>query len=114
MTVANNLLKVDYDNDFVKPFVEKKSTELYVAIGKMTEALVFFAKQTGDPELLRLKRKLVSALLDNQLEDGYIGALRKESRLWAIWEEFGEKRSLEGARRAADRVLANWKTRPND
>ena len=130
MTVTNNLAKVDYDNDFIRPFVEKKSTDLYVAIGKMTEALVLLAKQTGDPELLRLKRKLVSALLDNQLEDGYIGAMRRESRLWAIWdahevayiitalmgdwEEFGEKRSLEGARRAADWVLANWKTRPND
>ena len=130
MTMTNNLAKVDYDGDFIRPFAEKTSKSRYVAIGKMTEALVLFAKQTGDPEMLRLKGRLVSALLDNQLEDGYIGCMRKESRLWDIWdaheiayiitalmcdwEEFGERRSLEGARRAADWVLANWKTRPND
>ena len=127
-TMTNNLVKVDFDGNFIRPFVEKKRTEAYVAMGKMTEALVLFAKQTGDPEMLRLKRKLVSAILDNQLPDGYAGCLKESSRLWrnwdahehaymitalmADWEEFGEKRSLEGARRAADWVLANWKSRP--
>ena len=130
VTVNNNLHKIDAE-EFLAPFREKTLGYNYTALGKLIDATVLLAKHTGDPELLALKRRLVGELVSSQLADGYIGAMAENApRLWAAWdaheiayivkalvcdwEEFGETASLEAAKRAADYVLANWKTMPDD
>lgn len=129
LTVTNNLLKVDYDGQFLKPFRDRCSLNGYVALGKFVEAHVLLAKHTRNKELIKRKEYLVAETLKTQEADGYIGAL-KEGRLvniWdaheiayiitalmADWEEFKNKAALEGAKRLADYVLANWKKLPAD
>ena len=129
ITVTNNILKVDQDNTFLKPFRERRSIDGYIALGKFIEANVLLAKHTGNKELLARKQYLVSETLKTQEADGYIGTL-SEGRLvnaWdaheiayiitalmADWEEFGNKAALDGAKRLADYVLANWRRLPDD
>lgn len=129
-TVTNNILKVDVDAVFLKPFVEKKSGEgTYLAVGKFTEACVLFAKHTGDKRVLELKNHLIDVLIAHQSSDGYIGTIgNPQIRLSAAWdahecayiqtalitdyELFGSEKSLAAARKTADWVLANWHTLP--
>ena len=90
---------------------------------------MLLAKHTGNKELLARKQYLVSETLKTQEADGYIGTL-SEGRLvnaWdaheiayiitalmADWEEFGNEAALDGAKRLADYVLANWRRLPDD
>lgn len=129
-TVDGGILKIDADETFLRPFVEKKGADgTYVAVGKFTEACVLLAKHTRDPRLVALKERLVDTLLRHQLPDGYPGCIaRPEDRLvvtWdahecayiqtalmADWEEFANEKALAGARRVADYVLANWRRLP--
>ena len=131
-TVEGGILKIDADETFLRPFVEKKSGNgTYIGVGKFTEACVLLAKHTGDARLKALKKHLVDTLLAHQLPDGYIGCMEKDAdRLVVTWdahecayiqtalvtdrEEFGEAASLAGARKLADYVLANWKKLPAD
>ena len=133
LTVTNNLLKVDPDRTFLKYFRNKDSDEYkligYAALGKFVEANVLLAKHTGNGELIARKKYLVDETLKTQEANGYIGAY-VEGRLdkpWdaheiayiitalmADWEEFGNKAALDGAKRLADYVLANWRNLPDD
>ena len=133
LTVTNNLLKIDVDRTFLKYFREKESAEYlligYAALGKFIEANVLLAKHTGNPALLRQKEYLVAETLKCQEADGYLGAYRNGrldkawdaheiayiiTALMADWEVFGNKAALEGAKRLADYVLANWRKLPDD
>ena len=133
LTVTNNLLKVDPDRTFLKYFREKGSAEYkligYAALGKFIEANVLLAKHTGNRDLLARKQYLVAETLKTQEPDGYIGAYAEGrldkawdaheiayiiTALMADWEEFGNKAALDGARRLADYVLANWRNLPDD
>ena len=66
ITVTNNILKVDQDNTFLKPFRERRSIDGYIALGKFIEANVLLAKHTGNKELLARKQYLVSETLKTQ------------------------------------------------
>lgn len=126
---TNNLLRVDLERTFFREFREKKSAGGFLGLGKFADAAVRYAKFSGDERLLALKREVIAALVDSQLEDGYIGYLRPEKRVTALWDLheigfiiqalvadyrcFGERRSLEAARKAADYVLANWQRFPS-
>lgn len=48
ITVDNNLLVLDYEKDFLKPFQQRKRTAGYVGLGKTIDALVRMAAHTGD------------------------------------------------------------------
>ena len=130
MTVTNNLMKLDYDRDFIRQFVAKDGKKSFVGTGNVIESLVALAKHTGDGDVLALKRRLVDAIVAAQTPEGYIGCMPPDKRVWHRWDVedigfildglvldwklFGEKRSLDAAVRAADQTLANWKDPPKD
>lgn len=128
ITVTNNLLKIDAEKDFLKPFREKTRRDASIGLGKLIETAVHFAAYTKDERVLRLKRYVVDETLKTQGADGYIGCLAESERMWGLWDLpemgfivlglvedsrlFGEKRSLDAARKAAEYVLARWNTKP--
>ena len=134
VTVNNNLLVLDADEDFLRPFKEKKiSTEgldlaLYVGLGKLIDATVRFAIYTNNEQVIALKNHIVSEVIKAQLPDGYIGQMEPDKRMWTLWDVhemfylvyglvsdyryFGEKKSLDAARKTADYIIERWPDRP--
>jgi len=129
VTIDNNLLALDADNDFLLPFAEKRRQSGYIGLGKAVDAAVRFAVYRQDDEVLALKEHLVDQVIGAQEPDGYIGMLVPEKRMWGMWdvhemgyliyglssdyEFFGEKRSLAAARKAADYIIDRWDTMPD-
>jgi DUF1680 family protein len=130
VTINNNVLALEADNDFLHPFVEKKGTSGYIGLGKLIDATVRFAAYSGDKKLIELKNHLVDTVLETQESDGYLGMFSKEYRTDVLWdvhemayliyalcsdfEFFEEEQSLEAARGAADYVIRHWSKIPND
>jgi DUF1680 family protein len=126
VTVDNNLLKLEADRDFLRPFLEEKEKRsgAYIGLGKTLDAAVKFAAYTGDPKVLALRKHFVAEVLRAQEPDGYIGTLPPAKRVAALWDVhemgyliwalvedhryFGEAQSLAAARKAADYLLKNW------
>jgi hypothetical protein len=127
-TVDNNLMALDADNDFLKPFEDRTATSGYVGLGKLIDASVRFAAYTEDPAVLARKKHLVDRIIALQEPDGYIGMFAPEARLWALWDihemaylvygltmdyrYFGETSSLDAARRAANYIINGWNADP--
>jgi hypothetical protein len=87
VTVADNLLAIGVDQEFLRPFREKKSREGgYVGLGKLIDTLVRLAAYTGDERVLSLKRKVVEETIRTQEPDGYIGIFVPENRVWTLWD----------------------------
>ncbi len=130
VTIKNNLLILDADQDFLKPFKEKKSKSGYIGIGKLIDAAVRFAANTGDTAVIAKKNSIIQKLLHTQESDGYIGMMTPESRMHKLWdiheigyiiyglesdyEFFGIKPSLTAAQHAADYLLQHWKELPEN
>jgi uncharacterized protein len=130
VTINNNVLSLEADNDFLRPFVEKEGTSGYIGLGKLIDATVRFAAYSGDEELIELKKHLVETLLETQEPDGYLGMFSKEHRTSVLWdvhemayliyalcvdfEYFEDERSLEAARGAADYVITHWSRIPDN
>jgi len=130
MTVTNNLLMLDVDKDFLRPFQEKRRPDGYVGLGKTIEAAVRFAAYTKSGETLALKKRLVEETVKTQEPDGYIGIMAKDARMWRMWDihemgyiikglvtdhrYFAEKRSLDAAVRLADYIIRRWPSMPSD
>ena len=128
VTARNNLLVLDYEGDFLKPFHERKGTGGYVGLGKTIDALVRMAAHTGDRRLVALKKKVVDKTIEAQLPDGYLGIMKPGQRVWTLWDIhemgyivyglatdhrlFGEERSLEAARKLGDYIVAKWSAEP--
>jgi hypothetical protein len=87
LTWKNNLLALDWDGDFLRPFLEKqgKGGE-YVGMGKTLDGLVRFASHTKEPELLALRRHVLDALIGTQEADGYLGTYQPEKRIVRVWD----------------------------
>lgn len=123
-TIGNNLMVLDVDKDFLKPFQERTAKDGYVGLGKLIDAAVRFGAYTNDPVVLERKKHLVDSIIATQEPDGYIGMFAPEARLWSLWDIhemaylvygltmdyrfFGEENSLEAARRAADYIITGW------
>jgi DUF1680 family protein len=130
VTVNNNLLVLDADKDFLAPFQKKEKKDGYVGLGKLINAAVRLAAYTRDEKVLALKKHLVEKAIEAQEPDGYLGIMQPESRMWGMWDIhemqyaawgllsdhrlFGEKRSLEAARKIADYILARWPAMPKE
>ena len=130
LTVTNNYLKLDLVNDFFKPFRERTSKEGFIGLGKLADAAVHLAWNSGDPKVVARKDEIVGFIVGNQLPDGYTGFFAPEARLaelWDIhemgfiiqglmsdWELFGNKAALEAAKRNADYVIGRWATMPEN
>ncbi|MBI3849701.1 MAG: glycoside hydrolase family 127 protein [Verrucomicrobia bacterium] len=130
ITITNNLLVLDADHDFLASFKAKTNEGGYIGLGKLIDATVKFAAETGDPRVLALKQHLVDETIKAQAPDGYLGQLAPAQRVRGFWDihemgyviwglltdykYFGDERSLAAARKGADYLLRNWSTLPPD
>ena len=130
ITITNNLLKLDVDRDFLPPFRLKDGKTSYIGLGKLIDSAVKLAAYSGDPRAFALKQHLVEEALKTQEADGYIGLFPVAQRIKTLWDVhemgyviwgllsdyryFGDKRSLDAARRAADYLVKNWSALPKD
>lgn len=130
VTITNNLLVMDVDKDFLAPFKTEpaKRTGAYIGLGKLIDAAVHFAAYTGDTRVMSVKRHLVAEAIAAQEADGYIGTFAPAKRMWSLWDIhemnylayglamdhrfFGEKPSLEAARKLADYIVRRWAAEP--
>lgn len=128
-TIGNNLLVIDVDEDFLKPFHERSAKDGYVGLGKLIDATVRFAAYSNDPAVVERKHHLVDSIVATQEPDGYIGMFEPGSRLWSLWDIhemsyliygltmdyqfFHEEKSLTAARRAADYIVDRWSAEPD-
>lgn len=116
LAAHNNLAVLDWDGDFLKPFMDKSGKGGgYVGMGKTLEALARMAAYLRDKSLLKLRGHVLAALAGTQSADGYLGTYRPSARIKATWDVhelsymvtalvtdwrlFGEARSLQIARR---------------
>ena len=87
LTWNNNLLVLDWDGDFLRPFLEKQGRGgEYVGMGKTLDGLVRFASHTAAPELLPLRRHVLDTLIGSQEADGYLGTYQPEKRITTVWD----------------------------
>jgi len=128
MTVNNNLLVLNTDSDFLKPFQERNKTGGFIGLGMLIDATVRFAYTTGDARVVKLKQHIITETIKTQQPDGYIGMLKPEARIWGLWDVhemgyiiyglsmdyryFKEKKSLESAGKLADYMISRWKAEP--
>ncbi len=128
-TIRNNLMVLDADGEFLRPFHDRTATGGYVGLGKLIDAAVRFAAYTDDPAVLARKQHLVDSIIALQEPDGYIGMFAPKARLWSLWDIhemsyliygltmdhrfFGNTKSLDAARRAADYIIAGWAAEPD-
>ncbi|MCX6906611.1 MAG: glycoside hydrolase family 127 protein [Verrucomicrobia bacterium] len=130
VTITNNLLVLDMEKDFLAPFKAEpaKRTGAYIGLGKLIDAAVRFAAHTGDERVKTLKCRLVREAISAQEADGYIGTFQPAKRMWPLWDIhemnylayglamdhrfFGEKASLEAARKLADYIVRRWAAEP--
>jgi DUF1680 family protein len=128
LTVQHNLLKLNVEEDFLQPFRAPKSRGGFTGLGMLLDATVRLAAYSGDPSVLDLKQRLVTAIVKMQEADGYIGMMAPDRRLWALWDihEMGyliygltadyqfflERPALDAARKLADYLLARWSAEP--
>ncbi len=95
-----------------------------------------FEAYSNDPEMISIKNEIVAKIIDNQLEDGYIGFYKPERRLWnskgfadnwdihemafiidgllSDYQFFGNKKALEAAIKTADFIISRWHEMPDD
>lgn len=129
LTIANNVLALDADRDFLEPFRRRNSQGGYIGLGKFIDSLVRFAAYSKDPKVLALKQHVVREAIVTQEADGYIGICVPERRMWHLWDihemgylvmgltadhaYFDEKPSLDAAKRLADYIIARWSDDPD-
>ncbi len=130
VTVNNNLLVLDAEKDFLAPFRAKTVKDGYIGLGKLIDSAVRFAAYTKNDKVIALKKHLVEETLKTQEPDGYIGIIAPQARIIGLWDIhemgymvygltsdyrfFGEKSSLEAARKLADYILQKWEKLPAD
>lgn len=134
ITIQNNLFAFDIEKAFLLPFREKNShsgntgLNRYIGLGKLIDAVVHFAAYANDEKITALKNRLVDETIKTQLPDGYIGIFRPQDRVKAYWDvhemvyiiyglvsdyrQFGNKSSLEAARKLADYIIKNRPAEP--
>jgi DUF1680 family protein len=127
ITISNNLLLLDIDNDFLSSFREKNDKG-YIGLGKLIDGAVKMAAYTKDERVMSLKNNLVEEVIKAQEDDGYIGNKSPGNRMWKLWDihemgyiinglitdykYFNNDKSLEAAQKAADYIISRWSTKP--
>jgi DUF1680 family protein len=128
-TVVNNLMLLDLDSNFLKPFRERSANNGYVGLGKTIDAFVRLAAYSQDERLLERKQYLVRETVAVQERDGYIAMCAPPSRMWTLWdlhemayivhglttdfEFFANRTALDAARRLADYIVGRWTAEPD-
>lgn len=85
-TWEGNLLALDWEADFLAPFVSKSESSAYVGLGKTLEALTRMARETGDARLLERRRLVLDTLFDARESDGYPGTFAPAPRYARLWD----------------------------
>jgi len=128
ITIENNLLRLDIDNDFLASF-QKKNDSGYIGLGKLIDGVVRMAAYTKNEKVILLKKHLIDETIKAQEPDGYIGNMTSGNRMWKLWDIhemgyiiyglttnyklFGEKQSLIAAEKTADYIIRNWSSMPD-
>ncbi len=131
ITIVNNLLKIDIENDFLLPFERRQGDGAgYIGLGKLIDAVVTFAACTENPEVIQLKEHIIAHVREHQEPDGYYGLFPSEQRITKLWdiheiqyiawgllrdfELTGDGSSLATAQKIADYIIANWNRLPEN
>jgi hypothetical protein len=128
ITIENNALVLDADNDFLLPFRQRDRQGGYIGLGKFIDSLVRFAAYSQNDKVLALKQHVVREAIATQEEDGYLGLFTPQRRMWHLWdihemgylilgltadyEYFREDASLQAARHLADYIIRRWSDDP--
>lgn len=128
-TINNNVLVLDTDKDFLRPFQRRDRKGGYIGLGKFIDSVVRFAAYSDDEEMLALKEHIVDEAIKTQQSDGYIGICASEARMWSLWDihemayiilglttdykYFGEQSSLRAAKKLADYIIRRWSDDPS-
>ena len=87
LTATNNLMKIDLEKDFFKPFREKNGKAGgFIGLGKLLDGVAYLAKYTGFKDVVERKREIARVLADTQDADGYIGYFAPEARMRKLWD----------------------------
>ncbi len=130
VTVYNNLLKINIDNDFLASFQKREAKNNYIGLGKLIDTAVKMSVNTKDEKVVAIKNHLIDEVIKAQEPDGYIGNMTPENRIIKLWDIhemgyiiyglisdyklFGNQKSLTAARKAADYILSKWSMLPKD
>lgn len=140
VTMKNNILTLDLENNFTKHFETKTGPEVvgaFVGMGMLIDASVRLAAYSHDPEMIALKDGIIDKIISYQLEDGYSGFYKPEKRLWnpkndkgdnwdihemgfiidgliSDYQFFGNQRSLDAAIKTADFIIDRWSEMPEN
>ncbi len=128
-TIQNNVLAIDLDNDFLRPFQTRNRQNGFIGLGMHLDSLVRFAVYSQDDRVVALKKRAIAEIIKTQEADGYLGIMAPESRMWPLWDVhemaylvlgltadhryFDEETSLEAARKLADYIIQRWSAEPN-
>ncbi len=104
LTINKNLFALNYRKDFLDPFrkpmscpanreerktYHKTGRMLFNGLGETIDAAVYFAAYNGDKQIIDLKDRLISAAIETQREDGYIGQFIQAKQNLQLFEGFG-------------------------
>ena len=124
--IKGNLLRLDMERDFLGPFRKRSAPNpLYIGLGKTLDAGVYFAALTGHSEIVAWKNKWIAETIGTMDADGYLGISprgapyewskfgfhERGSIILALANDyrfFGDRKSLDAARRIADAMLSEW------
>jgi len=128
ITVQNNALALDVDNDFLKPFQERDSSGGFIGLGMFIDAVTRLSYHTGNPDLIARKEHVIATTIATQEDDGYIGLMKPEARIAKLWDVhemayivlgltsdyalFDNDQSLAAAKRLADYLVNNLTNNP--
>jgi uncharacterized protein len=105
LTINNNLLALNFENDFIAPFaLENRGTAPsrqsdqsimesvrllpFNGLGETLDALVFFAAYSDDPEVNQLRLSLFNQVHSYQDQEGYIGQYIAEPEKGQLFRQF--------------------------
>lgn len=133
LTLHNNHLVIDVDQDFLRPFRSPKpkedisSYDRFTGLGMLILAAVEYARDSTDPAVLEYKNYLVREAIKTQTHSGYIGAYVEEPNGNQLWTDycyheaayilyglaedyrfFRSQKTLSAATRLADYLIEQW------
>ena len=129
VTIRNNLLAVDLDNAFLKPFIDRQETSSYIGLGKFFDALTRLCAYSHNHDLLERRQHILEVIAQTQETDGYFGCMVPDRRVWWLWDVHetgyliyalctdyalhGDPSSLEQARKMADHLIPLMRKEPD-
>ncbi|MGA2977058.1 MAG: beta-L-arabinofuranosidase domain-containing protein [Spirochaetia bacterium] len=128
-TIQNNILAVGVDGDFLAPYRKRDAESAYIGLGHFLDAVTRLAASRGDPALEDLRSRILSALVETQEPNGYMGLFPEARRLSHLWDTHETSHmiyglatdhryrpqgpSLELARGLAGWIMSAWRAEPD-